>query len=135
MARWPKHSLRFAFCPPGAPSFRRRRRRNPVKISFAKKHFHRGSQIVLAAIRLRRAARTLRATSYDVAQNSPYDFSPFNHWRILWRRRLRFRFAHFPACPSGLLELRSSQGLKPAVFATLSPVLIELTSSVLTWLR
>lgn len=37
---------------------------------------------------------------------------------------------HFVFCPPGLLELRSSQGLKPAVFATLSPVLIELTSSV-----
>lgn len=31
---------------------------------------------------------------------------------------------HFVFCPPGLLELRSSQGLKPAVFATLSPVLM-----------
>ena len=45
------------------------------------------------------------------------------------KRSLRFAF-----CPPGLLELRSSQGLKPAGFAMLSPVLIELTSSVLTWL-
>ncbi len=33
---------------------------------------------------------------------------------------------HFVFCPSGLLELRSSQGLKPAAFASLSPVLMFL---------
>ena len=42
------------------------------------------------------------------------------------KHSLRFVF-----CPSGLLELRSSQGQNPAVFATLSPDFVELTSSVL----
>ena len=37
------------------------------------------------------------------------------------KHSLRFVF-----CPSGLLELRSSQGLKPAAFASLSPVLMFL---------
>ena len=42
------------------------------------------------------------------------------------KHSLRFAF-----CPSGLLELRSSQGQNPAVFASLSPDFVELTSSVL----
>ena len=42
------------------------------------------------------------------------------------KHSLRFVF-----CPSGLLELRSSQGQNPAVFASLSPDFVELTSSVL----
>ena len=37
----------------------------------------------------------------------------------------------FVFCPSGLLELRSSQGQNPAAFASLSPDFVELTSSVL----
>ncbi len=42
------------------------------------------------------------------------------------KHSLRFVF-----CPSGLLELRSSQGQNPAKFASLSPDFVELTSSVL----
>ena len=53
-----------------------------------------------------------------------------HRWDIGGARLPKHSFL-FVFCPSGLLELRSSQGQNPAVFASLSPDFGELTSSVL----
>ena len=113
VARWPKPSLRFAFCPSVAPLFRCRRRRNPVKISFAKKHFHRGSQMAktLTSFRVLPFGRSVipMPKAEESSQGLIREKSIFIGVARWPKPSLRFAF-----CPSGLLELRPSQGQNPS---------------------
>ena len=85
--------------------------------------------------RVARWAALASRLSIGVAPDNSHHYSATPMLTHRGVARLPKHSFHFVFCPPGLLELRSSQGLKPAVFATLSPVLIELTSSVLTGLR
>ena len=103
VARLPKHSFHFVFCPSGDPSFRRRTRRNPVKVSFAKNIFFGVARWPKHSFHFvfcpsgdpsfrRRWRRNPVKVSF--AKNIFFGVARLLRW-------LRFRFAHSPACPSG----------------------------------